>query len=111
MFIILWTMRQEREFLASRATIQAIVGKDNTNAIQSSFTDLAEAFNPYLEGFREEERKRALKRMEREVAGGPLTIVQTGPAIARMNTELIRQKLKDNFKTNFKETPIVTRGR
>jgi len=111
MFIILWTMRQEREFLSSRATIQAIVGKDNSNAVQSAFSDLAEAFNPYLEGFREEERKRMLKKMEKEVSGGPLTVVQTGPSIARMNTELIRQKLKENFKTNFKETPILTRGR
>ncbi len=106
MFIILWTMRQEREFLSSRATIQAIVGKDNSNAVQSAFRDLSEAFNPYLEGYREEERKRLLKKMEREVSGGPLAITQIGPAIARVNTEAIKTKLKENFKSVFKDTQI-----
>jgi len=99
-------MRQEREFLAHRATIQAIVAKDNTKAVQSAFEDLSNAFNPYLENYRVEEKNKLHKLLQKEVARGVLSVKPSGPAIAKANVGNLRQRLKDDFKGAYKDTFI-----
>lgn len=100
-------MRQEREFLAHRAVIQAIVGKENSKAVQSAFEDLANAFNPYLENYRAEERSKLQKLLQREVSRGALSVRPTGPVIGKSNVNDLRQKLKADFKDSFKDTSIT----
>ena len=92
-------MKQEREFLAHRAHVQAIVASDNHKVVQSAFDDLANAFNPYLEGHKKDEERRAKERMLKEISRGALTIMPTGPAIGSMNKMALRKKLVEEFKT------------
>lgn len=109
-------MRQEREFLAHRATIQATIGGDgNQKAIQSSFQDLLNAFNPYLEETKGLEKKKMHDRVFREVNRGALAVTPTGPAVGGKNYGAIRRRLnkspeKDTAKPEpIRETPFDKR--
>jgi hypothetical protein len=98
MFIFLWIMRQEREFLANRATIQAIVAGDgNHKVVQSAFDDLANAFNPYLEGHKIESEKKAKERMLKEIKRGALSFMPIGPAISIREKHRLKKTLTEQF--------------
>lgn len=106
MFIYLWTMRQEREFLALRASIQATIGGDNNQkAIQSSYQDLQNAFNPYLEGAKEDEKKKLHERVAKEVNRGTLSVTPTGPAMGDTNYGALRKKLTNDYKEMINKNP------
>lgn len=98
MFVYLWILRQEREFLAHRAQIQAVIDPNNHKVVQSAFDDLTEAFNPYLEGHKKEEEKKAKERMLKEINRGVLGVTPVGPAIGSINKVATRKRLVEQFK-------------
>jgi hypothetical protein len=93
--ILIWKMRQDREFHTSRAQIQATVSshKDgDKDAIQKAYDDLRNSFFPYNKNDKDAETVRMRETMLKEIARGPLRVtLKEDPAAARkIASKLVR---------------------
>lgn len=87
LIILIWKMRQDREFHTSRAQIQATVSshKDgDKEAVQKAYDDLRDSFFPYNKNERDADVRRMRETMLKEIARGPLRVtLKEDPAAAR----------------------------
>lgn len=110
MFLYLWDMRQEREFLAHRAVIQAIMGTNNQEAVQASYKDLLNAFNPYLKETKENEDKKLKEKLAKEISKGTLSIVPINNPFSSAKLNAIR-RTKQIIKEKLEQPNMLTRRR
>jgi len=110
MFLYLWDMRQEREFLAHRAVIQAIMGSNNQEAVQASYKDLLNAFNPYLKETKEHESKKYKEKLAKEIAKGTLSVVPINNPFSAATLNAYR-RTKQAIKEKLDQPNILSRKR
>ncbi len=76
LFLLLWKMRQEKEFNRDRAIIQAqVLGLEDGKAAIDAFKDYQNSWMPFMKKAQELEDTDIKEFMHREIAKGPLKVV------------------------------------
>ena len=75
-FLLVWKMRQNIEFQKSRSMVQALLAQTGaeSKAILDAFENLKEAFFPFDQNEKEDEKKRMKEAMLKEISRGPISV-------------------------------------
>ncbi len=78
-FLLVWKMRQNIEFLKSRATLQALLNQKGAEPkhIEEAFNELRHAFFPFEKNQRKQEIGDMRQVMMREIARGAVAVIPT----------------------------------
>ena len=107
--LLVWRMRQDRDYNATRALVQAAIDPDQGKSTQDAWAEFSDAFYPYLKAQKKKGDKAAIDFLMREVARGPLKIIPLVPLVkSRLHGK--RRAGEDNNDNNL--SPVrVGKGR
>jgi|GEM_PF-4710105 len=96
--ILVWQMRQEIEYYATRALVQAAVETDDDGkAVQDAWKDFSEAFFPHIKGKRDMGDKAALAMLMKEVQKGGFRVKPLMPLVkSKLHSKRIKHYERDD---------------
>jgi len=89
--MLVWRMRQEAEYKATRAIVQSAVDPEGKHT-QDAWSEFNDAFYPYLTEQKRKGDKAALEYLMKEVAKGPFRIT---PLVSLVKSRLYGKRRKD----------------
>jgi hypothetical protein len=108
--LLVWRMRQEREYNAIRAVVQSAIDPDQGKSTQDAWAEFSDSFYPYLKEQRKRGDKAAIDYLMKEVARGPLKITPLVPLVkSRLHGK--RRKDADSDLSSVRIRKGRTRGR
>lgn len=96
--ILVWQMRQDIEYYATRALVQAAVETDDEGkAVQEAWKSYTDAFFPHVKGRREMGDKAALAALMKEVKKGGLRVRPVQSLVkSKLHSKRIRHYERDD---------------
>lgn len=103
--LLVWQMRQEIEYYAVRAVVQASIDPDEGKSTQDAWKSFTEQFYPYLMEQVKRGDRAAVEYLVKEVKKGPLRVIPLMPLVKS------RMRKKIDGATNNDDLPDVRIGK
>jgi hypothetical protein len=94
--LLVWRMRQDREYNAIRVFVQAAIDPDQGKSTQDAWKEFSDTFFPYLKGQKRRGDKAAIDYLMKEVSRGPLTVKPLVPLVKSRLRGTRRPDARDN---------------
>ena len=104
--LLVWRMRQDREYNATRAIVQAAIDPDQGKSTQDAWKEFSDSFYPYLKEQTKRGDKAAIDYLMKEVARGPLKII---PLVPLVKSRLRSKKRSDSDADDNNLSPVRVR--